>query len=212
MIRTISRAATLLALAAVLLVARPARAEAYLDDWHPYQTCWAVGWNVAIPATSLRSSFISNPGWLGGSFDFRVGVAGRLAVGASATSSFFDQVFPSMTIDQADFTFTGPVYRRLSAFTALATVHYYLTQTAVQPYLGVGLGGVWVGSKQQIVNRTTTFYTSGLAVVPEFGFLLNVAPRLGLFLSARYQLNLTTFAGVTNPQWVSGLAGLAYYY
>jgi hypothetical protein len=209
--RALSRAATVLILAMALLGARPARAAAYLDDWHPYQTYWAVNWNVAVPEGALRS-YVSNPGWLGGGFAIQVGVLGRLAVGVDGTWNFLDQTFSSLTIQQPDYTFTGPVYRRLSTFTALGTLRYYLTQTAVQPYVGFGVGGVWVGTQQRVVNRTNSFYTSGLAATGEFGFLFNVAPRIGLLLAGRYQMNLTTFSGVSNPQWISGVAGFAYYY
>jgi outer membrane protein W len=113
-------------------------------------------------------------------------------------------------VEQPSYTFTGPVYRRLSSFTALATAHYYLTQSAVQPFIGVGIGGGWFTARQQIVDRDVTTYTSGLAVAPEVGFLFSVAPRLGLVLSARYQYNLTTFGAVRNPSWVSAQAGVAY--
>ena len=121
MTRTLSRAAAVLALALALLGARPAVAKGYLDDWHPYQTYWAVGWSAAVPVTSLRAGYISNTGWLGGGTDLRIGVAGRLAVGVSGTWNWFDQTFPSLTLEQPDFTFTGPVYRRLSAFTGFCS-------------------------------------------------------------------------------------------
>ena len=212
MTRALSRAATFVALAASLLAARPARAAAYLDDWHPYQTYWAVGWSAAVPVTSLRSSFISNTGWLGGGIDIRIGVVGRLAVGFSGTWNWFDQNFSSLTLQQGQLTFTGPVYRSLGAFTALATFHYYFTQSAVQPFVGVGLGGVWFSTLQQIVNRMQDTSTSGLVVAPEVGFLFNVAQSLGLCLSGRYQFNRTTIPGVKNPQWASVQAGLAYYF
>ena len=213
MTRIPSRVAAVLAVALALLGARPAAAKGYLDDWHPYQTYWAVGWSAAVPVTSLRAGFISSTGWLGGGADIRIGVAGRLAVGVSGTWTWFDQTFPSLTLEQPpSLTFTGPVYRRLSAFTALATAHYYLTSGNVQPFVGVGVGGVWISTLVQIVNRPQDGNTSGLAVAPEVGILFTVADRLGLYLSGRYQFNLATIEGVTNPQWASGQAGVAYYY
>lgn len=212
LVRRLGRAAILLVLASALGASRPARADAYLDDWHPYQTYWAVGWNIAVPVTSLRAGFVDNTGWLGGSVDIRVGVWGRLALGVDATSNFFDQTFSNLTVERPDYTFTGPAYRRLGAITVLGTAHYYLTQTAVQPFLGIGVGGVWLSSSQRIVNLSTGYYTSGLAVAPEVGLLFNVSARLGLYLSGRYQFNLTTLPGVKNPQWASGVAGFTYYY
>ena len=213
MIRIPARVAAVLAVVLALLGARPAVAKGYLDDWHPYQTYWAVGWSAAVPVTSLRAGFISDTGWLGGGADIRIGVAGRLAVGVSGTWTWFDQTFPSLTLEQPpSLTFTGPVYRRLSAITVLATAHYYLTSGDVQPFVGVGVGGVWISTLEQVVNRPQDGNTSGLAVAGELGILFTVAQQLGLYLSGRYQFNLATIDGVANPQWASGQAGVAYYF
>jgi opacity protein-like surface antigen len=209
LLRRMIRASALLALLCALVVARPARAAGYLDDWHPYQTYWGVGWSVPVPITAMRASYIDNPGWLGGTFDLRIGVVGRLALGVSANWNWFDQVFPFTTVQSGDFTFTGPLYRRLSAFTCLGTAHYYLTRGAVQPYLGVGAGGIWTSTLQQVVNLQQGGSNSGFAFAGEAGILFTVAERLGLYLSGRYQYNLTTLDGVRNPQWVAGQTGIA---
>ena len=208
----LARTVAALGLAVALLAVSPARAAGYLDAWHPYQTYWGVGWSAAVPVTSFRANYISDTGWLGGGADLRIGVVGRLAVGVSGTWSWFDQTFPRLTLERSNFTFTGPVYRRLSALTALATAHYYLTSGDVQPFVGVGVGGVWISTLQQVVNRPQEGSTSGLAVAGEVGILFTVAQQLGLYLSGRYQYNMTTIDGVANPQWASGQAGLAYYF
>jgi opacity protein-like surface antigen len=209
---SLSRLLRSVAVAAALLVATPGQAIGYLDDWHPYQTYWAVGWSPSVPVAGMRAGFISNPGWLGGQFDIRIGVAGRLALGVNGTWSWFEQSYPTLSVEQGDFTFTGPVYRRLSAFTCLGTAHYYFTQGYVQPFVGVGVGGIWTSALQQVVNLPQSSDNSGLAVAGELGLLFTVSERLGLYLSGRYQLNLTTLPGVEKPQWVSGQAGIAYYF
>jgi opacity protein-like surface antigen len=206
------RLGALLAASAALVAAEPARATGYLDDWHPYQTYWAVGWTTAVPLAGMRTGFIENPGWLGGGFDIQIGVAGRLAVGVNGTWNWFDQTFSNLTIQRSSFTFTGPVYRRLSAFTALGTARYYLTQGAVQPWVGAGIGGTWFSSVEQVVNLSRSDYNSGFAITGEAGVLFTVAERLGLSLGARYQYNLTTLPGAGSAQWVSALAGVAYYF
>ncbi len=199
-------------LALSLAWSHPASASGYLDEWHPYQTYWAVGWSAAVPLAAYRSGFISNTGWLGGGFDARVGVAGPIAVGMSGTWNYFEQTFSSLQLEQGNVTFTGPVFRRTSTFTALATVHWYLTRSNVQPFVGAGMGGMWANTNQQIVNLPEGSVTSGLAIAGEAGVLFTVAERLGLYLSGRYQVSLTTIQGIANPQWVSGQAGVAYYY
>lgn len=207
-----SRAAAALALLAVVAVARPARAAGYLDDWHPHQTYWGVNYEAAFPVGSLQTSFINNQGWLGGGFDVRVGVWGRISAGVNCTWNSFDQTFSGMTVERPGQTFTGSVYRKLAIFSARGTVHYYLTQSVFQPYVGLGVGGAWIQATQQVVNVEDSYPTSGVLLAPEAGVLWTVVPSLALTATARYQLALTTFAGVSNPQWLSGQVGIAYFY
>jgi opacity protein-like surface antigen len=201
-----------LAAAALLLWAAPATADAYLDDWHPYQTYWSVGWEAAFPVGSLQNNWIANPAWLGGAFDIRVGVVGRLSVGVGGSWNWFAQTFPQVTVVEPQVTVTAPVYRRLSTFTLRGTAHYYLTQTAVQPYVGIGVGVVWAETLRQAVNRKDGESTTALALAPEAGFLFNVVPRVALYVAGRYQFTLADFANVKHAQWITAQAGLAWYF
>jgi outer membrane protein W len=133
-------------------------------------------------------------------------------VGANGTWNWFDQTFANLTVQGSDFTFTGPVYRRVSAFTALATARYYFTTGAVQPWVGGGVGGVWLSTLRQVVNIPLGSSNSGFTFAGEAGILFTVAERLGLYLAGRYQYNLTSLPGVANPRWASGLAGVGYYF
>ena len=202
----------MLAAALLLLAGGTARADAYLDDWHPNQTYWSVGWEAGFPMGSLRSDWISNPAWLGGAFDIRVGVVGRLSVGVAGSWSWFSQTYPQLTVEKPPLTLTGPVYRRVSAFTLRATTHYYLTQTAIQPYVGVGVGVVWMSTFRQSATLKDEGSTSALAVSPEVGILFNLVPRVALYVVGRYEFTLADFATVTRSQWIAAQAGLAWFF
>ncbi len=204
-------ARTLLSLA-LLSCASPARADAYLDDWHPSQTFWSVGWESAFPVGSLQQNWINRQGWMGGGFDVRVGVVGRLSVGVAGSWNWFNQTYSSLTVQDGPVTVTGPVYRRLSAFTLRATTHYYLTQTAVQPYVGVGIGAVFASTMQQSATLVRNGYTTALAVDPEFGILFNLVPRVAFYVLGRYEFTLASFSSVTHAQWIAAQAGIAWYF
>ena len=74
--RPAARLAALVSLIAGLVVATPARGASYLDDWHPYQTYWAVGWNVAVPLGSFRTDWQTTPaGWAAASTSASVWLA-----------------------------------------------------------------------------------------------------------------------------------------
>ncbi len=110
-----------------------------------------------MPVTSLRAGFIDNTGLArAAAFDIRIGVVGRLAVGVNGTWNWFDQTFPSLTARAAaELHLHRPgLPAPLAPFTALGTAHYYLTQAAVQPYVGVGVGRrLDLDRWQQVVNR-----------------------------------------------------------
>jgi hypothetical protein len=210
--RTLPRAAAALALLATVLLARPARADAYLDDWHPYQTYWGVNYEMGFPVGSLASNWINTMAWLGGGLDVRVGVWRRLSVGVNLTWNNLDQTFSSLLLERPGLTFTGPVYRQLGIFSARATAHYYLTSSTLQPYAGIGLGWAWGTALQQTVNQSRTEYPDGFLVAPEVGLLVNVVPRLALTVAARFQFTLMGWGGVKNATWPSAQVGVAYYY
>ena len=194
MTRALSRAAALLALA--LALARGTRRPAptgYLDDWHPYQTYWGVGWSAAVPVTSLRSSYIDNTGWLGGGFDVRIGVAGRLA---RRRERHLELVRPDLLRASPWSSRTSPSPARSTGASApsplLGTAHYYLTSGAVQPFVGVGAG--WHLDLDPAAGREPAQGATRAASPwrARLGILFTVAERLGLYLSGRYQFNLTT--------------------
>jgi hypothetical protein len=195
-----------------VLLARPTRADAYLDDWHPYQTYWGVNYEMAFPVGSLNTGFVNTQGWLGGGFDIRVGVWNRLSVGLSFTWNSFDQTFSNLTLERPGSTFTGSVYRQFGVFSARATTHWYFTQSVLQPYVGIGLGWAWGTASQQTVNLREDLYPNGFVVAPEVGLLVNVVPQLALTVTGRYQFTLLSFAGVTSAQWASAQVGVAYFF
>jgi len=198
-------------LLSVAWIGGEARADGYLDEFHPYQTYWAAGWALGVPTAALRSQWVDAPGVQGADVAARVGVLGRLAVGIAGSWDWFDRSYPPATIETPDFTFTGPVYRRISATTAKLTVHYYLTKSSIQPFLGVGVGIAWLSFKRQASLLDQTEGATCLTVAPEAGLLFTVAPRIGLSLAGRYTWTQGEVFGVKNPSWVNVIFGLAYF-
>jgi opacity protein-like surface antigen len=200
----------LLALAALGVPAAPARADGFLDAWHPNQTYWAIGWEVAIPTNSLRADWVNMTSFAGGQLEVRVGVMERLSVGIATSFNWFEQNFSQVTTVYPEYTVTGPVYRRLGAFTARGTVHYYLTSTRLQPFVGVGVGGIWTQTRIQTADRVQNAYSSYLAVDPEAGFLLSTSQSFAFYLLGRYQWTTASFYQVKDAQWVGVQIGMAW--
>jgi len=160
--------------------------------------------------TSFRTDWVNRPSFAGGQFEVRLGILERLSVGVAMNYNWFDQNFSQVTTVYPEFTVTGPVYRRLGAFTARATSHFYLTSSRLQPFLGLGVGAVWTQTRLQTADQVRDSYSSYLAVDPEAGLMLNTSDSFALYLLARYQWTAATFYDVKNAQWVTVQIGMAF--
>jgi hypothetical protein len=140
----------------------------------------------------------------------RVGVMERLSVGVALNYNWFDQNFSQVTVVYPEYTVTGPVYRRMGAFTARGTAHFYLTSTRLQPYIGLGVGVVWTQVRLQTADQVRDTYSSYLAVDPEVGFLLNTSDSFAFYLAARYQGTAASFYQVKNAQWIGLQIGMGW--
>jgi hypothetical protein len=206
-----------LALAAALCLSasgapRAARADGYLDPWHPYQTYWSIAWQAGFPVLELNEALVGAPSWIGGAVAVRVGVLQRLAVGVAGNWNWFTDTSPFGTVQRPDYTVTGPSYRRVSFGTVMGTVHWYATKGSVQPYVGVGVGAVWFDALVQSVDVKDYSAGAAFAVAPEAGLLFTVVPRFGFFLSGSYTWSQAEVFGVKNAQWIGAQVGAAYYF
>ena len=204
------KALLLLALAALLVPPPQARADGFLDAWHPNQSFWAIGYEVGIPVNGLRNNWVNRVSPAGGQFAIQVGIVERLSVGVAMNYNWFDQNFSQATTLYPEFTVTGPVYRRLGAFTARGTVHYYLTSTRLQPFVGVGVGGIWTATRIQTADRVQNSYSSYLVVDPEVGLMLSTSDSFAFYLLGRYQWTTASFFEVKNAQWVGVQLGFGW--
>jgi hypothetical protein len=192
-----------LAIVALLSPSGASRADGFLDAWHPHQSFWSVGWEVGIPVSGLRAGWVDRTSPAGGQLEVRVGLMERLSVGIAGNYNWFDQNFS---------TVTGSVYRRFSAFALRGTAHYYLTSSALQPFVGVGVGGIWTATRRQTADLTQDAYSSYLAVDPEVGFLLSTSDSFALYVLGRYQWTAASFYEVENAQWVGVQIGLGWFF
>jgi hypothetical protein len=193
----------LLAVGAAFLPAGNARADGFLDAWHPHQSYWSVGWEVGIPVNGLRAGWVNRTSPAGGQLEVRVGLMERLSVGIAGNYNWFDQNFS---------TATGSVYRRFSAFALRGTAHYYLTSTALQPFVGVGVGCIWTATRRQTADLTQDASSSYLAVDPEVGFLLSTSDSFAFYVLGRYQWTAATFYEVKDAQWIGVQIGMGWFF
>jgi len=197
-------------LAAVLLGAGAARADGYLESRRQLSTLLSVTWEAAFPQGAARD-FVDKTSFRGGQLELGFGVASRLALGVSASWNWLAQNRAMGSLDLPDGTISGPAYRRAQLIGALATGHWYLRGGAVQPYLGVGLGGGWHGTHVAVANVIRTASGWHWAGEPRVGVLLAVRPGLAVNLQARYALTTARLGDAKDARWIAVDVGLAVY-
>ena len=187
-----------------------ARAQGYADSSYHLTRLLSVGWEGARPTAEL-ADFVSNDSPRGLQVEVRYSVVRQLSLGVAVSYNWFAQNLPQGEIAYPDALVTGPVYHRAQFITLRATGHLLLTRGPIQPYLGVGLGGVRYDVREEIGGLAVKSTGYGLAADPEVGLLVTVRRGLAINLQLRYQMARVEFAGVKNPAWYAVDLGLAFY-
>jgi outer membrane protein W len=189
---------------AVALSASPARAEGYLYSPYAHRpTLTTAGWELAVPVMDLRSKFIDAMSTTGLGLGMRYELGTQLSAGADVAWNRFEQ--NSALGD----------HFRFDAVSLRGTLHYYFTGSEIQPYAGIGAGGLY---REAVLNTGPTQTGFGLCAGPELGLLLTFSQGLALNVAARYEFTTTSFDvngnpafNVKFPSWVAVQVGLAIY-
>lgn len=203
-------AARTLVVAALLGTSGGARAEGYLESPYRLGTLISLTWEAGVPLLDMRS-YVDEPSWSGGQFELRLGVARHLSLGLAASWNWFAQNFDQKSVSYPDATVTAAVYDRAQFITLQATGHWYLLDGPIQPYVGLGAGGVWTSTFESVADLTVTSSSFDFAARADAGALLTIGPGFAVIVSARYQFTLAKLRGVDNAQWLGANVGLAVY-
>jgi hypothetical protein len=193
----------LLAAAALLVAPAALAADAFVPHRFGVQgRMLAAGWEPAMPVPELYERMQGNESLAGASVEARFGVASSLSLGAALSWNRFST--PDAYAPAA----------RLQAFSGRATVHYYPWTTRVQPYVGLGAGGLkWSHRVEGLVDESDY----GWCVDPQVGVLITVDYGFALNVLARYEITTASLAAVpgyaalSRPSWVGLSVGLALY-
>lgn len=190
--------------AALALFATAAGAEGYSASRYTHRPMLLqVGWEYALPLGQLRSSFLDTGTPAGIEGELRATLTTQLSAGVALSWKRFQQTHASG--DPA----------RLAAFAARGTLHYYLTRTSFQPYLGIGIGGLY---REAVLGGRPTQTGFGFCADPQVGMLITLDQGFALNLVVRYELTTASldvsgqpYPPVRYPQWLGFQVGLAFY-
>jgi opacity protein-like surface antigen len=211
-------------LAVVLLCGATAEAQytprRSIQGFEQGETLFALNYEISAPIGDFKN-YLSNWSFRGFSGEGRYMATNRLSFGASFSWNRWEQTNTNanVAINSSGFSgsITGPLYRYADMFAVRALAHYYLMEGPIQPYLGVGIGGVWSYSYQQVVDLSNSKNEFNFIVDPEVGVLWEVMSgptSLAVNLALRYTFTTAPLVnGGKNAQWLTlPVIGLAWSY
>src|SRR5512139_1031055 len=202
-----------IAIAAALL-SGTAGAQGAWTSYRPGQTLFIANWEISGPIGSFND-YVDDTSFRGGSFESRTFLSKNASIGASFSWNRFSQTYDNLQVDIPNGMASGPVFRNASLFGIRGIAHYYLGQDVLRPYLGVGVGGVWNYSYQQISDLSTSQDNFNFIVDPEIGLLYWFArggSSVALNVAFRYTYTTATTGRESDAQWLSGVIGVAFGY
>jgi hypothetical protein len=213
--KTIAR----IALVSALLLGGAARAQSdsapvTWDTYRPNQTLWLLNWEITGPIGDF-GKYIDDTSLRGFSFEGRSFIRNNVSVGLSFSWNRFYQTFDNASMPISNGIISGPVYHYADMFGIRALGHYYFMQGPLQPYAGLGIGGVWDYAYQQVADLTNTQSHFDFILSPEVG-LLYVAAKggtsVGLNVAFRYTYTTAKVGQYNDAQSLAGIVGLTWGY
>ena len=151
---------------------------------------FGMTYDVSIPVGDTEEAF-DGAQWRG------AGLEGRWYLNKSTSLGFsWDwNVFHAVALETVQLetgAVTGNQNRTLNAFPFLATGHFYLGGSGVQPYFGLGVGAYYIKRKFDIGILGINENTWQFGFAPEIGFLFPMDMGFNILLKLRYNYAMET--------------------
>ncbi len=203
--------ARMVVVGALLAVAGAADAQWY-ETYRPRESIYIFNYEVSNAVGSFSDKFIDETSWRGFGFEGRSMVRDRLSVGLGFDFNRFSQTHSLITQPAGNGgTISGPVYRYADQFALKALFHMYFSSSALRPYAGVGIGGVWSYAYSQVADLGVSDDGFDFILSPEVGLTWTAAKgasSAGLNLAIRYNYTTADFQKVNDAQSFGVVLGL----
>jgi len=157
-----------------------------------------INYNIGLPLSNTKD-YISKTSFRGMSLEFGQFVNDNISAGLYLGWNTFYEAMPKATYPFRNGEITGKQYRYINAIPILAKGKYYLNrETAVQPFIGVGLGTYYMNYRTDmgLYSSNTNKWHFGLA--GEVGINIPMNYKTDFYISA--QPNYAFKAGSMDAQ------------
>lgn len=187
-------------------------AHAQWESYRPKQSMFMINYEVSSAVGSFSDKFVSDTSWRGMSFESRSMVKDRISAGIGFNFNRFEDKSSFLVQERGNGgTLSGNVYRYADQLAIKGLLHGYLSEGPLQPYLGVGIGGVWSYAYAQSADFAQADDGFDFIVSPEIGLTWTAArgaSSVGLNVAFRYNYTTADFFSVKDAQTIQVVAGL----
>lgn len=152
-----------------------------------------LNYQISVPLGDLKD-FTDKASFRGMDLEYHYFTSDRFSIGLGVGWNVF---YHNLDHHTGDFTFhgsndiytiTGNQYRYVNTVPIMAMGRYFFTDdnTAVRPYIGLGLGTRWTEKRIEIGQYSSTISRWQFSFAPEIGMLVPLSDQVALNFGARY--------------------------
>ena len=156
------------------------------------------------------AEYISQPSFRCGLIEYRNAITDNILIGADVGWNVFYERKEADTYTSGTEAISGIQYRTQNAIPILVSAEYYLsTENALKPYVGLGLGTMYLERSTDMGQWRLKENPWSFAVKPELGFLYELSLGTSFKLAAKYYNGFKTDQ-LDNQGYFSISAGFAF--
>jgi len=182
---------------------------------------YTVGWNIGVPLFDF-SDYISAVSLSGAAVQTHFFLTNNIAAGASlGWSTFYQELGRATYNPTSSSVIMAKQYRSMTFISLKASANYFFFERIksqplkmVEPYVGLGIGGVYMDAQAKIYDSDFRKEQFGLQASPELGAFIYLNKLFAIHVAATYNISTNAFTfgkdEINNVQYAVFNVGLTY--
>lgn len=152
-----------------------------------------LNYQISVPFGDIKD-FTDKTSFRGMDLEYHQFLGQRFSIGGAIGWNVYyqnkDNVTGDFKFSGSDnlYSITGDQFRYINTVPIMAIGRYYFDDdnSAVRPYVGLGLGTSWTEKRLEVGQFSSTISRWQFAMAPEIGILIPVSDQFGFNVGARY--------------------------